>query len=150
MADDIDVEYVERALQIATTAHLGQRDKNGAPYIFHVLSVWEATRAQGCSTATQVVALLHDVVEDTDVTLRRIKSVFGYEIADAVDAITKRRGESLDEYLVRVKSNALAWIVKAADSADNYRRLGNIADLDERARLKRKYEHVLETLRPER
>lgn len=142
----MDGEDLERALKLAVSAHFGQRDKSGAPYILHVLDVWQSMR--NMDIEHQIVALLHDVVEDTHVTVRSIRNAFGPEIAASVDAITKRKEEDRDAYLQRVKSNSVAWVVKVADSADNYRRLKNLPNAKERKRLKAKYEHVFEVLRP--
>ena len=66
-----------------------------------------------------IVALLHDVVEDAGVTFESIRSEFGSEVSDAVEAVTKRKGEPLELYYERVRGNRLALIVKAADIRDN-------------------------------
>jgi hypothetical protein len=104
----------EKALKLATAAHEGQVDKGGHPYIEHLLAVERLVS----SPKQRVVALLHDVVEDTEVTLDDLK-VFGQQVVKAVDAITKRPGESLDDYLVRVEANPLARTVKIADLTHN-------------------------------
>ena len=65
------------------------------------------------------MALLHDVVEDAGVTPESIRSEFGLEVSDAVEAVTKRKGEPLELYYERVRGNRLALIVKAADIRDN-------------------------------
>lgn len=104
------------ALKIATEAHKGQKDKGGRDYINHPLTV-----ASMCGTEEEkIVALLHDVVEDTGVTLEDLKDYgFSSEILDAVNCITKQPGVSYDEYLLKVKNNELARKVKIADMTHN-------------------------------
>ena len=105
-----------RAIRIATAAHTGQFDKAGLPYITHPLRVMGAVDGDDC----KIVAVLHDVVEDSDVTLDDLKADgFAEHIIEAVDAITKGKGESLDESMARVVSVPLARTVKLADVADN-------------------------------
>ena len=106
----------ELALQIATKAHQGQIDKNGVDYIEHPKKV-----ASMCQTDDEIiVALLHDVVEDTTVSLDDLRGYgFTEEIVDAVDCITKRANEEYEHYLQRVKSSKLARIVKKYDMMHN-------------------------------
>ena len=126
------------AMTLARTAHAGQVDKLGVAYIDHPLAVMQ--RVSG--TDAKIVAVLHDVVEDTDVTLDDLRSLgFSTEIVEAVDAVTKVKGESLDESMARVKANPLALIVKKADishNADPERQYG-LSD-ESRVRLTEKYE----------
>ena len=111
VADDV----VKVAKEIATVAHKGQVDKAGVDYIEHPARV--ASRVEG--KEEKVVAWLHDVVEDGNVSLEKIRFLFGSEISNAVDAITHRKGESWSDYLCRVKGNELAKAVKIADLIDN-------------------------------
>ncbi|MBY6153542.1 HD domain-containing protein [Vannielia litorea] len=124
------------AFELALSAHAGQTDKAGAPYIAHVVRV--TARADG--DLQKVVALLHDVVEDCDVPLSRIEQAFGSEVAGAVDAITRRDGEEPDAYYARVTANPLARSVKLCDIADNAdpARLALLPEAD-RHRLEQKY-----------
>lgn len=108
---------IAAAMLVATLAHAGQLDKLSAPYIDHPRRVARYLRDQ--TWQVQVVAWLHDVVEDTVVTLEAIRQAFGPVIADAVDAITHRPHESRVDYYARVKGNAIALVVKEADIADN-------------------------------
>lgn len=109
-------DMIACAYEIAKTAHSGQVDKGGKPYIQHVEAV-----AKKCQDAdTKVVALLHDVIEDTPLTLSDLRGYgFSQEVLSAVDAITKRSGECRTDYLHRVKQNALARQVKIADLQHN-------------------------------
>jgi (p)ppGpp synthase/HD superfamily hydrolase len=108
---------VEKAAAFATNAHAGQLDKAGAPYILHPERVAAAVASSG--PEAQIVAWLHDVVEDTEVTLAEIEAEFGPVIAKAVDAISKTKNEPLVDYIARVATDPLAVIVKHADIADN-------------------------------
>ena len=82
---------LEKAIEIAARAHTGQVDKAGAPYILHPLRLMMAVRRPN----ERMAAVLHDVVEDTDVTLDDLRAAqFQEEVLDAVDALTKRKGES--------------------------------------------------------
>ncbi|WP_425097957.1 HD domain-containing protein [Tropicibacter sp. S64] len=128
------------AFELALTAHAGQVDKAGAPYIGHVARVAARVPEGPHADTARVVALLHDVVEDTAVTLGEIGTQFGPEIAHAVDALTRRAGETSESYYTRVKSDAHARIVKHADLDDNADpvRLSLLQE-DTRARLTAKY-----------
>lgn len=108
---------LEKALSLATEAHGGQVDKGGRPYINHPIAV----AAMVDSEDEKVVALLHDVVEDTGITLEDLHRKYGFssKIVYAVDCITKRAGESLHDYLLRVKRSELATAVKIADLTHN-------------------------------
>lgn len=100
----------------ALKAHKGQRDKAGRAYILH--PVYVAMQTKGVKR--KAVALLHDTIEDTTLTLFDLeKCGFDAEIVQAVDAITKRRGEAYKDYLQRVKSNDIAKDVKLADLKHN-------------------------------
>ena len=105
-----------KAFRIALKAHRGQKDKGGKAYIFHPLHVAALSKGR----KAKIVALLHDVVEDSEITLDDLrKSGFDAEIVAAVAAITKIKGEAYADYLARVKSNEIARIVKIADLTHN-------------------------------
>ena len=108
-------EY-EKALRIATKAHEGQKSKNGEDYILHPIAV-----SSYCITERgKIAALLHDVVEDTDVTLEDLRREgFGEDILNAVDCVSKREGEEYEDYLQRVASDDIAVEVKFADMRHN-------------------------------
>lgn len=109
----------EQALAIAIEAHRGQVDKDGKEYIRHVLRVM-ATVEEGDQ---QIVALLHDVVEDTKLTLDDLRERgFPRHIVEAVDAMTRRDGEDYFDFVVRAATNPLAYPVKVADLRDNLRK----------------------------
>lgn len=131
-----------QAIKLATGAHDGQVDKIGLPYILHPLRVM----LKGQTEEERIVGVLHDVVEDTYVTVSIINQFFGPEIAEAVNAITFNAGaETRDEYYARVKANPLALTVKLHDVNDNLSRLDGLDD-ETRDRLVSKYTHALEVL----
>ena len=106
------------AYAFAAEAHRGQIDESGLPVIYHPMAV-----AKKCETTREkIVALLHDVIEDTDVGEAEIREIFGDEVADAVSADTRADGEPYDEYLDRVAQNSLAMKVKIADLKHNIER----------------------------
>lgn len=133
---------LDTAIRLAAAAHRDQTDKAGQPYVLHPIRVM--ARCQALGMDAMIVAVLHDVVEDTTVTLATINSLFGDTISNAVDALTKRHGESYDDFLDRIKLNPLARLVKMQDIADNTDpdRLAVLTDT-ERARLTAKYEAAL-------
>ena len=141
----ITASDVARAASLARRAHDGQADKVGDPYIEHPAEV--ADRVSDQAPIVQVVAWLHDVVEDTDVTLGDIDEQFGPDVAAAVDAISHRPHEPRTEYYARVKANPTALRVKEADLATNTdpwrtRRL----DIPTRERLATKYAKAYDAL----
>ena len=120
---------VEDAIKLALEKHHGQTDKAGEPYILHPLRVM----AQMQTEAEQIVAVLHDVVEDSDVTLDDLrKQGYSEEIVTAIDHLSRRKTETYDEFIQRIKPNALAVRVKLGDLRDNMDLRRN-ATLDENA-----------------
>lgn len=120
---------LESAVKIAVEAHEGQKDKYGAPYILHPLRVM----ARVGSESEKIVAILHDVVEDTDWTFDDLrKEGFPAEIIEALDCVTKREGEAYEDFVKRSAANALARRVKLADLEDNMdvRRLEKVTAKD--------------------
>ena len=120
---------IERAIEIAATAHAGQRDKAGQPYIFHPLRVM--LRVDGAHE--QMAAVLHDVVEDTSVTLDNLaQEGFPSEVLRAIAALTKLPGETLLEAAARAAADPVARKVKLADNAENMdlSRIPNPTDKD--------------------
>jgi len=109
---------IEKALQIAARAHEGQKDKEGLPYILHPLRVMNIVQGE----EAQVVALLHDVIEDTSVTADDLRQAgFSDRIVLAVLCVTHRKDEPYADYVVRCKGNDIARRVKLADLEDNSR-----------------------------
>lgn len=120
-------EQLKRATDIAIEAHRGQYDKNGQPYVGHVLRVMSA----GHTLQEKIVGALHDVVEDTPWTMQMLENEdFLPEIIDAVDAMTHTETETYEEYLLRAAKNPIALRVKLNDLTDNMdiRRLNDLGD----------------------
>lgn len=122
--DTVDASFpmtlstLERAIVFATERHHDQVDRSGAPYILHPLRVMLSLETE----AEKVTALLHDLVEDTDVTITEIEKEFGKEIADAVASVTRIEHPEKERYFDFVKRSKLHPIgrkVKIADVKDN-------------------------------
>lgn len=105
----------EVALRVALDAHRGQVDKGGEPYIWHPIRV-----AMGFQTdALRCVALLHDVLEDSSLGVGDLEASFGPVITDAVLCLTRRAGQSYEDFIRQCGRNAMARAVKLRDLADN-------------------------------
>jgi (p)ppGpp synthase/HD superfamily hydrolase len=115
---DPSAPRIENAIQLAAQAHKGMTDKAGEPYIFHVLRVMLRMETE----EERMIAVLHDLVEDTDCRLDDLRRM-GYpeRIVEAIDSLTKREEETddYDRFIGRVKTNPLATRVKIADLEDN-------------------------------
>ena len=107
---------LEKAISIAATAHDGQKDKVGQPYILHPLRVMQNVEGD----EAKIVGILHDVVEDTNVTLEDLRRAgFSEAVLDAVNCVTHTDDESYVDYVIRCKFNPVARAVKLADLQDN-------------------------------
>lgn len=136
---------LQLAINVAIEAHRDQYDRGGTLYINHPMYL----SLQMDTEEEKIVALLHDVIEDSDkFTLGELRYWFGDVIADAVDCITKRKNikEKYEDYLARVKLNSLALKVKLADISHNLC-LDRIPEPDEKyMRMKNKYMEALKYL----
>lgn len=120
---------LEDAVAIAALAHQGQTDKAGKPYLLHPLRMMLEMKSE----TAMIVAVLHDVVEDTDWTLKSLRTRgFSEEVLTAIDCVTNRSGESYEKFIERVRTNRIAREVKIADLEDNMnlRRIGEIKPKD--------------------
>ena len=107
---------LERAIAIATKAHEGQFDKGGNSYIEHPLHVMSKMN----TVEEKIVAVLHDVVEDTNVTLEDLKKEgFSSEIIEGIDSVTRRKDETYKEFILRAKENTIGREVKIQDLLQN-------------------------------
>ena len=104
-----------KAMRVAYAAHHGQLDYNGIPYIFHPIHLAEQMEDE----ISCCVALLHDTVEDTDVTLEQLRDRFPAEVADAVALLTHEAGTDYFDYVREIKRHPIAKKVKLADLAHN-------------------------------
>ena len=107
---------LERAIEIAAAAHRGQADKAGQPYILHPLRVMLACEGE----ATRIVAVLHDVIEDSDWTPEALRAEGASDaILAALDTVTRRDDETYAEFIERAARNEIGRAVKIADLHDN-------------------------------
>lgn len=137
---------LQKAIEIAVAAHASQRERNGDPYILHPLRVM----GRIADTAGRIVAVLHDVLEDTEITAQQLKDAgFSDTVLTAVDCLTRRPGEPYDEFVQRAACNPLARRVKLADLEDNMdlRRLPAVLpkDADRMTRYLRAWQHLITT-----
>lgn len=111
----IYTELTIKAMQIAEEYHRNQKDKAGAPYVFHVYAVGDM-----CTSEYSVcVGLLHDVLEDTDCPEELLEQNFPIEIVDAIRAMTRPTDVSYIEYIKKLKQNSIAREVKLNDLKHN-------------------------------
>ena len=107
---------IERAIVIAAEAHAGQVDKAGAPYILHPLRVMLRMETGD----ERITAVLHDLVEDSAWDLDQLRAEgFSEQVVRAIDSVTRRDGESYDDFLLRAGRDAIGLRVKLADLEDN-------------------------------
>ena len=122
-------ELYDRARQIAIQAHRGQKDKSGREYVMHPIRV-----AERCiNPRAKIVALLHDTIEDTEVTVDYLREQgFPGEIISGVLSVTKQEGEDYETFVARAAENPIGREVKIADLEDNMdiRRLEVLTDED--------------------
>lgn len=107
---------VEKAIEIALKAHAGQKDKAGVPYVLHPLRLM----MQMQTDEERMIALLHDVVEDSDVSLDDFRRAgFPKGVIECVDLLTRRPADPYETFIERIKTHPLARRVKMADLRDN-------------------------------
>ena len=127
-----DFDMIDRAFALANQAHSAQRRRSGEPYICHPLSVARILIDLGMDSESIAAALMHDVAEDTDVTVDEIRSKFGPEVALLVDGVTKltqikfsnvedRQAENLRKMLLAMSQDVRVMIIKLSDRLHNMR-----------------------------
>ena len=139
----IYTKMTKKALKLCFKAHKRQKDKSGMPYVFHPFHLAE----QMVTEETTIVALLHDVVEDTRYTFRHLEKM-GFEkpVIDALKLLTHNDGSEYMEYVARIKNNPIAKAVKLADLRHNSD-LSRLDAIDEKALNRReKYLKAIELL----
>ena len=134
--DETDKKNIRRAYELAVEAHASQRRKSGEPYILHPIAVARICAEEiGLGPTAIVAALLHDVVEDTDITLTDIQKQFGVQIAKMVDGLTKLDGaynsdspqaENFKKVLSTLVEDVRIVLIKMADRLHNMRTLGSM------------------------
>ncbi len=134
-APKADLDRINRAYVFAAHAHAGQTRISGEPYITHPLAVADILASLGMDEATIITGILHDTVEDTDVTLEEIESHFGMDVAILVDGVTKigkihfnssehKQAENFRKMILATAKDLRVLIVKLADRLHNMRTLG--------------------------
>ncbi|GAA2610235.1 MULTISPECIES: RelA/SpoT family protein [Streptomyces] len=130
---DADLEPLRHAYVLAESSHRGQMRKSGEPYITHPLAVTLILAELGAETTTLTASLLHDTVEDTDVTLDQVRDQFGEEVRYLVDGVTKlekvdygaaAESETFRKMLVATGNDVRVMSIKLADRLHNMRTLG--------------------------
>lgn len=136
-----DLQLIRKAFDLALEAHKDMRRKSGEPYIYHPLAVAEIVTAEiGLGAKSIVCALLHDVVEDTHITLEDIRGMFGDKVASIIDGLTKISGvfdqtsatsslqaENFRKMLLTLSSDVRVILIKIADRLHNMRTLDSMA-----------------------
>ncbi|MBP1577369.1 MAG: bifunctional (p)ppGpp synthetase/guanosine-3',5'-bis(diphosphate) 3'-pyrophosphohydrolase, partial [Oscillospiraceae bacterium] len=145
-----NLESIERAYKLAEEAHGDQKRRSGEPYIIHPVCVAKILVELGMDTESVIAALLHDVVEDTDVPLATIEKMFGKDVALLVNGVTKlgkipysskeeQQAENLRKMLLAMAQDIRVMIIKLADRLHNARTFEHLSDT------KRRYK-ALETM----
>jgi hypothetical protein len=145
------VEQLRKAYVLAESSHRGQTRKSGEPYITHPLAVTLILAELGAETTTLTASLLHDTVEDTEVTLDQVESEFGAEVSYLVDGVTKlekvdygaaAEPETFRKMLVATGNDVRVMSIKLADRLHNMRTLG-VMRPDKQARIAKVTRDVL-------
>lgn len=142
----VDIDKLHQAFEYANQSHHGQLRASGEPYVFHVISVAEILLSLNLDTPSLVAALLHDVVEDTPVTLQDLEQHFGKEVATLVDSVTKMKAfsvlkagsgenvkkeglkaENLRKLLLAMAKDVRVVMIKLADRLHNMRTLNSLS-----------------------
>ncbi len=143
-----DIGLIETAVAVATEAHSAQKRDNGEPYIIHPLAVADILAGYRLDTASIATALLHDVIEDTPVTLAQMTRQFGPEVAGLVDGVTKltrlelqsdrtKQAENFRKLVLAMSKDIRVLLVKLADRLHNMRTLGAVPQAPRRQRIAR-------------
>ena len=137
-SDNSDKKQIRKAFDLALESHKGMRRKSGEPYIYHPIAVAQIAVSEiGLGPTSVVCALLHDVVEDTEITLEDIKQMFGAKVASIIDGLTKISGvfdqtsslqaENFRKMLLTLSEDVRVILIKLADRLHNMRTLDSMA-----------------------
>ena len=132
--NNVDIELIVKAYNLASDAHKNQKRESGEPYIIHPIEVACILAEMGMDTATIVSGLLHDVIEDTEYSYEEISSIFSPEIADLVEGVTKlgkieyltkeeQQADNVRKMLLAMAKDIRVILIKLADRLHNMRTL---------------------------
>ena len=132
--NNVDIEVIKKAYTFAEKAHEGQMRDSGEPYIIHPIEVAKILSDLGMDTSTIAAGLLHDVLEDTSCTYEEMSQMFGVEIADLVNGVTKlgkieyktkeeQQADNVRKMLLAMAKDIRVIIIKLADRLHNLRTL---------------------------
>lgn len=138
-ADRLDVDAIQRAHDLAVSAHAGQTRASGEEYVSHTIEVATILAQLRLDTDTVIAGLIHDTIEDTEITVRDVEREFGPQVAQIVDGVTKlgkvrfrsateQQVENYRKMLLSMASDARVILVKLADRLHNMRTLEHLAD----------------------
>jgi (p)ppGpp synthase/HD superfamily hydrolase len=137
---------LEHAIELAIVAHDGQKDKQGMPYILHPLAVMHSVLDEvGWHEPLLKAAVLHDVVEDSDIPIPQIYGTFGALVANIVESMTRRDHESYGRFIERLCLNSNARIIKTHDINHNLSRMAGLPE-SERRGLTNRYKKALKVI----
>lgn len=149
-----NMEPLELAIIKAVQAHAGQRDADGSLHIAHCISVMVLSQKEAyekCPSGVSVedlqcAAILHDTIEDSGTTLEEICAEFGDIVANTVDALSHRKGESYRDYIYRCKSDPAARLIKICDLLHNMSRTHKVSAKKASWREKLEYKYRIASL----
>ena len=135
---DNDAKLIKKAFTLAADAHKDMRRKTGEPYIYHPIAVAQICVEEiGLGTTAIICALMHDVVEDTTITLDEIEAIFGTKVAKIIDGLTKIAGifeqgasaqaENFRKLLLTLSEDVRVILIKLADRLHNMRTLSSMS-----------------------
>lgn len=130
-----------KAMMLAYESHHGQFDKIGVPYIYHIMEVASHMETED----TTIVALLHDILEDTTVTKDKLLDLFDEYIVDAISVLTRCQGDDYIRYIYKIKLNPIATIVKIQDLKHNMNEY-RVENANTKSTLLKRYEQALTIL----
>lgn len=111
----IYTKLIKKAMKIAYEAHINQFDRAGVPYIYHPIHLAEQTDTE----IECIVALLHDVVEDSNITFSDLEKEFPLEVIDLLKLLTRDKNDSYMEYIKKLKENEITRRIKILDILHN-------------------------------